>query len=449
MPTTNKSIFRWLRHFIWMMASTLASAGAAFLLQIVLARHLPVESYALIVLAVALANFLQPIGNFGLPWLLAQTSGDRAEIKNWFKASSPVMAFGLSCAIAITIGYASFTLAHAPLSRLVLIGLFLPAVFAQPLLEIVTATCQVRAHFLLVSVLQAYLQVARLLAVVILIVLNKVTIGSVLTAYAVVALVGIAISVWVQLALTYGHRERGPPSRETIARHTSREVVMGAFPYFLMTLSSIGFAQAAILVMGKVADRTAVAHFNISYLILSAFFLLPTVIYSKLLLPTLARLAVSDRNRFQALITVGLPAMGSIGLLAYAAILVGGRFALAKLFGASYGQAFPTLAIMALAIPARFFGSPFASVMMLRNSMAIKVCYHLVSGTIFIALLLFLAPRYGAQGAGLAFAVSEFVLAFFGYLSVRRGWPEIRRLEGLRPRRLIEASELLLGRARI
>lgn len=184
-----------------------------------------------------------------------------------------------------------------------------------------------------------------------------------------------------------------------------------SFPFLLLGGTQVLNYQTDVLMLGLLATQEAIGHYRVALQISEGLGVI-LIALSATMAPQLARLHTQqDWSKLQRLLIYGHRA-GTIALLPLG---MGVAFFAAPLvvlvFGSDYLPAAPVLAILALgkvAYASVAFSGLALSMMGRAGTAALATSATMVMN---IALNLLLIPHYGVEGAAIATAISQFVLA--------------------------------------
>jgi O-antigen/teichoic acid export membrane protein len=434
---------RTLGGMLVLLCGTATTAALGFAIQFVLARGLSVPSYGRLAAMLAVANVLTPLTCCGMGWLWFQVYGSEGwAAQRWISVSQRAMALSSAVAMGLMVGYLAVT-QQGSLGTIVLVCSAMVAVLlGQGLAEMTSARFQLEERYGLLAAWQLCVPFGRALAVAAIFVAGYRDLPSALASY---ALVGVAAGAIAILSLEQVRRGRirlaghGPPTSANLSPPVLRQVFREAAPYVLMTTFYLVYSQGIVAVVERLLGPADAALYNVAFLILTAVYLVPGVIYTKYLVSKIFRWWVQDREMFNAAFHVGVATQLVLGLLGMTIVMLAAPPAVSMLFGPRYEAAVPVIMVSALAIPVRFVQQAYGSAFYSREQMLRKVAYMGIAAAISVVLNVVLAPLMGLTGAAIAGVAAELSLLLLFF------WGAARHIDGIdvwstfRPRILRES----------
>jgi O-antigen/teichoic acid export membrane protein len=359
----------------------------------------------------AAVNFFTPIAGAGVNWFLLQAFGREGwAALRWLRPMALLIGLATSLSAAALGIYAArtandYAVATALAAATILLG--------QVAVELASARLQLTGSFGGLALWQTVTQAGRLAVVGFVACKPAGSFTTVLSGYAAVSVLTIAIGgvllhgLWTGRAVLSGH---GGFERITSTAVSVRRAAQEAGPFALVTMFYVLYFQGVVVILEWLKGGEAAAQYNAALLILSAICLIPNVIYMKLLVAPLSRWVVHDRRTFEAAFHLGVVAMGLLGIVLMIATLVGAPSVITLLFGDRYAAAVPVLMLLALVIPIRFVQSAYSSLFISRKETARKARYLAIGALTTVIVSFGLIPAVGIEGAALANALAEAIL---------------------------------------
>jgi O-antigen/teichoic acid export membrane protein/glycosyltransferase involved in cell wall biosynthesis len=413
--------------------SALGSAGLAFAVQAMLARSLSPSEYGQFAAALAVVTIIAPAVGFGVPsfWLKAYgTEGWAA--KRWMEASVRfITRSALVCLVAAAL-WAWVGTADARTSQLLLS--MLPVVLTQGVIEMASAKLQLEEKFGRVAMWQALQHAGRLVLVLACWQLGASSEAIALGFGCMGAIV--TLCAWRSVsALRRGAVELIGHGAKSAARRMSgslptpsiHELWLNAMPFGVSSLLFYAYGQSGLVIVSHLGTSQDVGVYSVAVTILTALYLLPTVLFQKLLMPRLHRWAASGDERLERVYRDGNKWMfaSGVALAGVAALLA--PFAIPLVFGRQYEQSVNVVMLMTLSTPFRFLTVSASSVMTTRNLIHVRnrcafaaLLFSVVAGVIGVSLA-------GIVGAAVASVAGEVVWAALSVLCARRFLAGARR----------------------
>lgn len=414
---------------LWL--GSLIGAGLAFFTQVLLARELTPDGYGVFAAALATITLLAPLAGFGIQgfWLkVFGAEGWRAT--RWLPGSFRFVALSTTVTLMLLIAWAAWGPHDTPTAELLL--WLLPLIAAYMFMELVSGKLLLEERFTSLAFWQMFPHVARLVLVLslLLIMVNRPSLNFIATTYALVALsVIVAGCIYLRSMLGGRFNLKGHPDlAESERSELTAEVVTismlnvasNTWPFGLATIFHLIYFQSDIILLKYLAGNADAGIYNVAFTVMAAVYLLPSVIYQKVLLPKIHRWANHDRERFYQVYRQGNIAMLVLGGGAMVAIWASAFWAIPLLFGQQYKEAVILLNVLALCAPIMFVASSVGATLVTQEHMVNKVKYMGVVAFFNIGLNVLFIPIFGAIGAAVATVLSNFLLLIIYYSAAQR-----------------------------
>jgi len=409
-----------LRAISILYISSLSAAAAAFLTQVLLSRHLGPAQYGNLSAALATVTTLAPLAGFGIAqyWLRLFGLEGWAAVR-WLSPSMRFTALSTVGTCVLLVIWACC--GSSPATRILVICLT-PLVVCQALNELLQSRLQLEERYNLLALWQAAPHASRF-AVTVLMVGLSAGLNFVVWGY---ALSGVLISIvsvmllWnaacnLKLAGHGGRSEACP-----IKPAGLWAVPAGSWPFGLSSVFHLVYFQSSIILLERLDSGHAAGVYNVAFAVMTAIFLLPTVIYTKYLLPKMHRWAEHDRGRFLAVYRSGNVLMVLMGLVIMAVLMLAAPWVVRCFFGAKYMAAVELLRVLAITVPVRFLAASAGGTLVTQDHMRRKVWYQCAVAVVNVGLNLALIPRLGCRGAAITTVISEVLLLLIYLLATRR-----------------------------
>lgn len=407
---------------LWL--GSLLGAGCAFLTQVIVARELGLEQFGLLSSALSLAALLTPIAGFGIPQLWLKIFGQEGwKGVRWLNASFLFIVQTTVFAIGMILLWAWLG-PHSVQMRMVLITLTLYTI-GQVFIEVSSSKLQLEERYMLLGIIQLTPHALRLAAFSTLHFFAALTLTA-STAAAIYALVATPVIIWGVSEMSKmrkgkftlkGHDNRGDISSEEAP--TLKNVAANAWPFGLAGAFHIIISQANIVLISYMIGPSSAGIFNVAFTVMTAVYLLPTVIYQKFLLPKFHIWANFERSKFYKVYKAGNRLMFILGMVAMVAIILLSPWAIPFLFGSEYSAVISVLSILAVCAPIRFLANSVGAVLITQQHMKTKVYFMGITAFLNIVFIIALTKLWGQTGAAIATVLSDSVLLAFYYFSAR------------------------------
>jgi O-antigen/teichoic acid export membrane protein len=401
---------------VTLLCGAITAAGLGFAVQLVLSRTLDVPSYGRFVAMLAVANVLSPLASWGLGWMWLQVYGSEGwNAYRWISVSLRALGLSSSAAIVLMVSYLLVSEPTSSNNVIIVVMAMIVIMLSQSQVEIVSARLQLEERYGLLTVWQLFAPVGRALIILMLLEAGYRDRLSLLVGFALVA---TAASVFAIVSfenvrrggLKLAGHGQAPPTPPRQPPPELRHVFTEALPYVMQTMFFLVGSQGIVAIIERLLGPRDAAIYNVAFLILSAVYLIPTVIYTKYLVGKIFRWWAQDRQMFNAAFHVGVAVLLGLGLLCMAIVMVAAPLLVSILFGSQYGDAVPVLMILAIAIPLRFVLHTYAAAFYSRQNMLRKVCCLGIAVAAGVALNLILTPHFGLNGAAIAAVAADFLL---------------------------------------
>ncbi|MFT4068080.1 glycosyltransferase [Paraburkholderia sp.] len=413
--------------------SALGSAGLAFAVQAMLARSLSAAAYGQFAAALAVVTIIAPAVGFGVPsfWLKAYgTEGWRAT--RWMDVSVRFIArSALVCLIAAAL-WAWLGTADSRTGHLLL--LMLPVVLTQGAIEMASAKLQLEEKFGRVAMWQALQHAARLALVLMCwrlasgsesIALGFGCIGAVVT-FGAWRSVAVLRSGAAEL-IGHGPKPVAASAGTDLPTPSIAELWRNVMPFGMSSVLFYAYAQSGLVVVSHLGTSLDAGIYSVAVTIQSALYLLPTVLFQKLLMPRLHRWAASGDERLERMYRDGNKWMlgSGVALAGMAALLA--PLMVPLVFGRQYEQSVSVVVLMALSTPFRFLTVSASSVMTTRDLIRVRNrCASIALLFSVIATIIGVSVA-GIMGAAIASVSGEIVWAALSVLCARHFLARARR----------------------
>ncbi|ASW01438.1 glycosyltransferase [Paraburkholderia aromaticivorans] len=405
--------------------SALGSAGLAFAVQASLARSLAPAEYGQFAAALAVVTIIAPAVGFGVPsfWLKAYgTEGWAA--RRWMEASVRFIARSAALCIVAAVLWAWLGTADMRTRQLLLS--MLPVILTQGAIEMASAKLQLEERFGRVALWQALQHAARL-ALVLACWKLAATSDAIALGFGCIGAI-VTLGAWRSVsALRRGAVElvgHGPQSAARAAHArlptpSTHELWRNALPFGMSSLLFYAYGQSGLVIVAHLGTPQDVAVYSVAITMLTALYLLPTVLFQKLLMPRLHRWAASGDERLERMYRDGSKWMFASGTVLALVAAVLAPFAIPVVFGRQYEQSVSVVVLMTLSTPFRFLTVSASSVMTTSNLIRVRnrcafaaLLVSVIAGVIGVSVA-------GIVGAALASVAGEVVWAALSVLCAR------------------------------
>jgi len=287
---------------------------------------------------------------------------------------------------------------------------------------------QLEERYGLLAAWQLLVPMGRVTAVAVVLVMGYRGVTDVLGAYAAVAGISGVISVVSLDQVRRGYLRLAGHGAVTGTQRPSpslRQVLVAAAPFVLMTTFYLTYSQGIVAIVERLLGPEDAAIYNVAFLVLSAIYLAPGVIYTKFLASKIFRWWAQDRPMFVATLHVGVAAQLVLGTISMIVVLIAAPVVIPFVFGDRYAVAVPVITVLAPAIPIRFVQHSYASAFYSEQHMWRKVGYMGIAAGLSLCFNALLTAKLGLTGAAISAVVAELSLLLLFF------WGTARYVDGI------------------
>lgn len=408
---------------LWL--GSLLGAGLAFTTQVILARELTPTGYGNFAAVLASITLLAPLAGFGVQGVWLKFYGAEGwQAGRWLPISFRFVMLSTLITYSMILGWGIWG-AHDEVTRRLFIFLS-PVVLGYLFVELVTSKLLLEERFKILALWQLFPHLTRLLAVLLLVGggVGFFNIDSVALIYSLVAffvfIIGLGQIKYMNskyFALK-GHGVRQLPLNAATIRVT--DVAKQAWPFGLAAVFHLIYFQSSIVLLKYIAGDQVAGIYNVAFTVMAAVYLLPSVIYQKVLLPKFHRWASHDRARLYQVYRKGNVVMLMLGVVAMFSLWGMAFWGIPLLFGDDYKDAVMVLNVLAFSAPIVFVASSVGATLVTQEHMARKVKYMGAVSGFNVVLNLMLIPSFGLLGAAITTVVSNFLLLAIYYVAAQK-----------------------------
>lgn len=237
--------------------------------------------------------------------------------------------------------------------------------------------------------------------------------------------VGVASALVIAGAVTVAHstwllHHRICSLTLSINRAAIRPVLTGSLPFFLMVLVVLVYNQIDMILLSLISGDRETGIYAAAMKPFEATSLIPAGVMGTLL-PALSRDWPVSKEQFAKTLTAGFRYMGMLGL----PLAVGGVVCavplLHLLYGSRYEESARAFQILSVAVVFSFWNHLFSAALIAMNQEKNLLRIGIGGVVINMALNLFLIPRYGALGSGMAVVITQLCLFLLAFIPIVRG----------------------------
>lgn len=399
--------------FLWV--SALLGSGSTFLINTIIARQLGTENFGVFSSVMATVLIFSILGVFGLNQVWLKIFGEEGyDGIRWVKPSLKFIALNLSFTIFILIAWASFGPHNTQIKQMLLFMIF--HILGYVSIQLVASRFQLEEKFKYLAIWQLLPNVTRLLTVLVLFyVLHfALSILDVSIVYAVVGLFFFLLGSYFLFTMNQGKINLAGHQKKTDTKVLESPKVSSLFyeaaPFGIGNLFAFIYVQSDIIMLKYLTSDEQAGLYSAAFLILSAIYLFPSILYGKFLMPKFHRWANHDRKKFYAIYKKGNFYMFLVGVFITTVIILLSAYIIPLVFGADFISSIPLLKILSFTIPFIFVGYSFAATLVTKDNMKKKVIFMGIVALVNIILNFSLIPIFDANGAAFATIFSNFIL---------------------------------------
>lgn len=404
---------------------SLAGAGLGFLTQVIIARGLGADAFGAFSSALAFITFLVPLAGFGLPQFWLKVFGEEGwRAIRWLRDS---LAFALLSTLFVIFIISAWALVgehDSSTKNLYLV--FILFVLGQVTVELVSGKLQLEENYLMLAAWQLIPHALRFLTIFACFEFIDSDFyfygfgGAYFIAGAFLLLIGAPHihNIYNENLALAGHGIKEGDFHSPSPGF--RKVAVQSAPFGIAGSFHLIYFQSAVFLLAYLVGDKEAGIYSVAFLVMSAVYLFPNIIYQKFLLPKIHRWANQDPDFFYKSYRVGSIAMLGVGTLASLLVWTLSPYVLPLLFGAEYENSVDILRWLSLCAPLRFMATSVGSVLVTQHNMIRKIkCMGVVAG-FSLTISALIIPELSVYGALLVAFLSEALLLGLYLFTARR-----------------------------
>ena len=398
------------------------AALLAFLVQTLLARQMSAADYGRFSAGLSLVTIMAPMACFGIGSFWLRVFGQEGwGAYRWIRNS---LVYVLFSALFVMIALAAWAHwgPHDARTEMVILALSV-FVLSQILMELVGVVFQLEENYNYFSFWQFSPHLARLSLLVIFLFfpLFDAYLLSALTAYFMVSVVVVLVGIAILNARLSGNLQLkghgpSPESSSITERAGLGDVVRSSLPFGIAGFFYLVYVQMNTVLVKYWGNDEQAAYYNVAFLVITAFLLLPNMAFEKVLIPKMHRWYYQDRPMLHSVLKKSALLFAALGFVSVAVIWFAADFIAAFFFHESPEKLAETLQIVKWTIPLRSLSLCFGSVLFIGGHINLRL--KLLSAVILVnvGFCYVLIPQIGASGAALSMILADacMCLLFFG-----------------------------------
>lgn len=383
---------------------TLIGSGAAFLTQILIARELGPDEFGIFASALATITAVAPFAGFGVQSFWLRVFGEEGwAARRWVR---PTLAFSLCSTLAamVIVGVVAIAGGMTTSAGASLLVLQVHMV-AMAALEVVGTRFLLEERPLALMLWQTIPQLVRLAIVAAMYLMGfQLDAPRVALVFALVGLLTILGCTFQLRSIAQfkidlvGHGSIEPQKAEG---HTPTMLASakGAWPYGFGSIFYQFYFQAAIISLTYILGAFEAGTYGAAASMLMAIFMVPNVVYQKLVLPRLHRWASQAEHLYIDAHARGIRAMFLLGLVCSGLVAALAPWGGPLVFGLAYRESGILLCALAVTIPFRFVSIATGASLSLDRYVRAKVAVMAIVSVLCISMNVSLIPLFGIWGA--------------------------------------------------
>lgn len=393
-----------------------------------LARTLSVEQFGTFASALAIASLMVPLAGFGLEGYWLSIFGREGQAaKRWMP---PSIRFVFISAALVLSGISAWAwLGPHNVETTIILLILTIFIIGQVTVVLASAKYQLEGRHGWLAIWQLLPNLLRFLGVLAVIFLMGRQVFTATSASIIFALVGVILLglggyqlvrfVHGKLVLE-GHSEMSLKPLKHQDELGMFQVLAGTWPFGLAGIFYLIYFQSDIILIKYLIGDSAAGIYSVAFVVMSAIYLFPSVLYQKFLLPRLHRWAHHDKLRLINAYRIGNVGMSGLGIIAMVMLWLLAPLLVPFIFGEAYDSAVTLLMILAAAIPFRFFASSAGAMLVTGDGIKIKVKLMGLAAGLNVILNLAFIPKFGIEGAAIATVITELFLAIMYQFAFKR-----------------------------
>lgn len=379
----------------------------------ILARHLGVQQFGVFSSALSIITILSLLSGFGISQSWLKHFGIEGwNALRWLKPSFSLIIISVVIVLLILFLWIFFG-PHGNMTQHILLVMSFFAM-GQTVIELVSVKLQLEEKYPQLALWQLLPNLLRLIIISIMIFLFSKTLDALDVAYiyAFVAILFILAGLYQLKRMKFFLKLKGHGKKvlNIIKQPTIKEALSHSWAFGLGSIFAFIYLQSDIIMVKYISGDEQAGLYNVSFTIITAILIFPTVFYQKFLMPKVHRWANNNKNKFYNNYKKGNIFMLISGITVLILLYLLSTFLILTLFGQEYINSIKILKILALSLPFYFVAYNIGTTMTTNEHMKEKVKLMGLIAILNITLNLFFIPLYQANGAAITTVLSNIVL---------------------------------------
>ncbi|SMY35613.1 Polysaccharide biosynthesis protein [Photobacterium malacitanum] len=381
------------------------NALLAFIVQVIMARGLEPQEYGKLNTILTICTLLAPLAACGVPQALLKKSSEKNASKDNY-----LQAFVLLILICFIICFFLYVLILNIIGfkpSLLIVSLY-SLIIAQVLYEVVISIFQINGQFKILSYWQPIINLTKLsmIAIVFYFELSN--------DWYYISLFISAINIVI--FSIYILKKNNRWYKKIPIKNTLRRIYIVRYSCVGFCISSILYLiyyQSDIIILNYISGNKSVGLYSVAFTILSAAYILPSVIFNKYYLPFYHKWMINDKKKLIETHRKSTVIMFLIGAFTYICIYLSCDEFISLVYGSEYKDSASYLKLLALNIPIVYFYSSSGLILMTGNLLSIKLRGMFIAAAINIILNLILVPILSVYGAIISTIIANIIICIF------------------------------------
>ncbi|AJI93639.1 polysaccharide biosynthesis family protein [Yersinia ruckeri] len=385
-----------LKSIFYLMFGSVFGSALAFITQAILAKELDITKFGEFSSSLALVMLLSPLIAFGCDgYFLRYYAEKKGMIKDFI---SNIIFYWVVTAILVGVIY--FIFDRNDLFFLIVVA------YSQSVLNFSVSYNQAKGNYGIVSVILMLQNILRIILILGFMLISSITIDKVIFIYVVASLCVISASFYYMKDIFV--------SENIKCRVLLYDFIKKSYPYGVTIFLHLVYFQSDIVLVNWLVGAKDAGFYSVAFTLLSAAYLIPSVLYQKYLLPRVHQFSDNEdklfyffKNGFIYMLLLG----GGISFLYF----ILSDFLVNIAFGIDYEYSSFLLKILSVGIFFRYLSSNSGVFMMGKKDINIKNKIMLFCAVFNIISNIYAIPKYGSAGAAVTTVLTEFILCFMFY----------------------------------
>ncbi|MEY0973993.1 oligosaccharide flippase family protein [Providencia huaxiensis] len=398
-----------IKSILLLFSSTVFSSVLTLVTQTVIASELGPEEFGIFSSSLALVMLLSPLIAMGsdgyyLKFVTIPNSKLCKFNSNW------VFYFFITSIPALSVYFYIGSTGTRLLALLMI---------SQSLINFCVALFQSKKRYILVSLLLSLQSLARVVALLLFIFFSDVVaLQNVVKLYFGVAMLMILCCFYILYKLSFKFVFiKGL----YLIKDEFLIFVKSAAPFGFTTLLHLVYFQSDIIIINRFYSSEEAGLYSAAFMVLTAAYMIPSVIYQKYFLPIAHQLSSSgDKSREYQYFKKGTKYIFLLSLFSMTVYYFSSELLINFIYGDEYYQSSLYLKILSICIVFRFLSSNAGIYLMTENLIHKKNKYMLVCAIFNITLNLVFIPIYGAIAAAITTISTEILLCSLFYRGIKK-----------------------------